>query len=365
VSCGRFRTCYFVERPPANKVGAKCASLIYPDVSTDRDPAARPGPGILYILWPVAKADEQSTLPPGGRERVCSACKTLVEKRSRAAQPDRAHGAVPGMSTLTVTTAGSVDGLPHTVTSVGGPADPLSYTEGGRLAAARATPGPDTAVPNVTDAVPLATLCVAQPCVPAAGGFGCAPATAVRSTTVVFGSSGSCMDAVAGADAESGNFAISTVVAAHGTLDGSPDAGGSSVPIDDDAAGASSTTGDATGTPTGSAGDQSASVPRPSVDLAIATVVDAYGTLDSSQRRAIGNMVSVHLAAEKPKEWRARSGNWRDLLYIRETVPRKVVVGPRHARRRSVEASSAVAGLCGQDEAAFWKMLTGVCRRAS
>ena len=40
-------------------------------------------------------------------------------------------------------------------------------------------------------------------------------------------------------------------------------------------------------------------------------------------------------------------------------------MGPRHARRRSVEASSAVARLCGQDEAELEKILTGVSRRAS
>jgi len=218
------------------------------------------------------------------------------------------------MSTMTVTAAGGVDGPPHTVTSGRGPADPLAYTEGGRLAAAPATPGPDIAAASVTDAMPLATLCVEQPGLNAAGGCGYAPATAVRSLTVGGGSSGSYMDAVAGADARSGDLAISTVVAAYGTLAGSSDAGGPSVQIDDDAAGASSTTGVATGTATGRAGDQSASVPRPSVDLAIATVVDAYGTLDTSQRRAVGNIVSVHLAAEKPKVWRARSGNGRDLL---------------------------------------------------
>ena len=325
MSRGRCRTCYFFERPTTNKVRAKCASLIHRDVSMDRAPAARPGPGIPCILWPVAKAAEQSTLPPDGRERVCSACKTLAWKRSRAAQLDRAYRAVPGMSTLTVTTAGGVDGLPHIVTRVGGPADLLAYTESGRLAAARATPGPDIAVASVTYEMPLATLCVAQPCVPAAGVSGCAPATAVRSSTVGVGSSGSCMDAVPGADAESGDLAISTVAAAHGTLDGSPDASGTSVPIDDDAAGAASTTGAATGTASGSAGDQSASVPRPSVDLAIATVVDAYGTLDSSQRLAVGNIFSIHPAAENPKEWRASSGSGRDFLYTRETVPRRLL----------------------------------------
>jgi len=231
------------------------------------------------------------------------------------------------------TTSGGVDGQPHTVTSVRGPADPLAYTEGGRLAAAPAIPVPHIAAASVTDAVPLATLCVAQPCVTAAGGSGCAPATAVRSRTVGFGSSGSCMDAVAGVDAPSGDLAISTVVAAYGTLVRSSDAGGPSVPIEDDAAGAPSTTGAATGTATGSAGDQSTSVPRPGVDLAISTVVDSYGSLDSSRRRAVGNIISAHLAGENPKVWRARSGNGRVLLCTRETVPRKIIVGPRRARR--------------------------------
>jgi len=79
----------------------------------------------------------------------------------------------------------------------------------------------------------------------------------------------------------------------------------------------------------------------------------------------VGNaIVSMHLAAEKPKEWRARSRNGRDLLYTRETMPRKIVVGRRQARRRSLEALSAVARLCRDDEAAMESVLEDTCRRA-
>ena len=68
--------------------------------------------------------------------------------------------------------------------------------------------------------------------------------------------------------------------------------------------------------------------------------------------------------AERPKVFRARSGNGRDILYTRETVPHKATVGPRRARRRSLEASSAVAGLCRDNEAAMEKILGDVCQRA-
>jgi len=120
----------------------------------------------------------------------------------------------------------------------------------------------------------------------------------------------------------------------------------------------------ASGAPTGSGAGLEARAAGPSVDLAIATVMAVCGSLGEAQRRSVDAIVSAHLVAEKPKVFRARSGNGRDILYTRETVPHKAIVGPRQARRRSLEASSAVARLCRDNEAAMEKILSDVCRRA-
>ena len=103
---------------------------------------------------------------------------------------------------------------------------------------------------------------------------------------------------------------------------------------------------------------------QPSVDSAIATVAAAYGTMNANQRQSVGTILRALLVAEKPSALRARAGNGRDLLYTRETVPLNAVVGRRHARRRSLEASAPVARLCRDDEAAVEAVLKSVCRRA-
>ena len=87
VSRGHCHLCYFRFRPATTPRRASCASTIHGDVSTDRIPSARPGPGILHFLWPDAKAAEQASLPVRNREMVCHACKTLAEQRSRASRP--------------------------------------------------------------------------------------------------------------------------------------------------------------------------------------------------------------------------------------------------------------------------------------
>jgi len=84
----------------------------------------------------------------------------------------------------------------------------------------------------------------------------------------------------------------------------------------------------------------------PSVDVALATVIAATGTFDEAQRQAVVAIVSAHLVAEKPQTLRARSANGRDRLCTRQTVSVKAVVGPRHARRRSLEVSFAIRALC-------------------
>ena len=120
----------------------------------------------------------------------------------------------------------------------------------------------------------------------------------------------------------------------------------------------------ASGAPTGSGAGLEARAAGPSVDLAIATVMAACGSLDEAQRRSVDAIVSPHLVAEKPKVFRAMSGNGRDILYTRQTVPYRAIVGPRQALRWSVEASSAVARLCRDSEAAVEKILGDLCRRA-
>jgi len=90
----------------------------------------------------------------------------------------------------------------------------------------------------------------------------------------------------------------------------------------------------------------------------------ACGSLGEAQRRSVDAIVSPHLVAEKPKVSRAMSGNGRDILYTRQTVPHRAIVRPRQARRWSFEASSAVARLCRDSEAAVEKILGDVCPRA-
>jgi len=155
------------------------------------------------------------------------------------------------------------------------------------------------------------------------------------------------------ADGDSVDLAVSTVVAANGPLAGAADLDGPALSSAGDGDGDSTATACAPAARTRSGADQAASRVRPSVDMAIATLIGAFGTLDEAQRRLVGKIVSMHLAAEKPKKCRSRSSNARDLLYTSETVSGKTVVGRRQARRRSLEASSAFARSCRDDEAAM------------
>jgi len=86
--------------------------------------------------------------------------------------------------------------------------------------------------------------------------------------------------------------------------------------------------------------------------LAIASVPAAYGTMDRIQWRSVDSIVCAQLVAQKAKELRSRSATYRDLLFTRQPVPQEAVVGFRHARRRSLEASATVAQLCREEEAA-------------
>ena len=120
----------------------------------------------------------------------------------------------------------------------------------------------------------------------------------------------------------------------------------------------------ASGAPTGSGAGLEARAARPSADLAISTVMAACGSLDVAQRRHFDAIASAHLVADKSQVFRSRSGNRRDVIFTHDTEPHKAKVGPRQACRRSPEASSAVARLCRDGEAAMEKILGDVCRRA-
>jgi len=88
------------------------------------------------------------------------------------------------------------------------------------------------------------------------------------------------------------------------------------------------------------------------------------GSLDVAQRRHFDAIASAHLVADKSQVFRYRSGNRPDVIFTCETEPHKAKVGPRHACRRSPEASSAVARLCRDGEAAMEKRLGDVCWQA-
>lgn len=90
----------------------------------------------------------------------------------------------------------------------------------------------------------------------------------------------------------------------------------------------------------------------PSANLAIATVMDACGSLGEVQRPSFVDILSVHLEAEIPRTFRSMSGKGRDIIYTPDTVPQKAVVGPRQASRWFLEESSAVTGLFLDSKAA-------------
>jgi len=109
---------------------------------------------------------------------------------------------------------------------------------------------------------------------------------------------------------------------------------------------------------------QAAGKAAPTVRLAIFTVAAAYGTMYRIQWQSADFIVCAHLMAEKPKELRSRSANYRGLLYTRETVPHEAGVGHRYARRRSLEATAIVAQLCREEEASMESVLKSVCQCA-
>ena len=95
-------------RPPARKrLGAQCHSLLHSLVKTDAAASSVPRPACLPFLWVPEKHDVQARLPPSGREKVCPACKTAAELRSRAVRhpPTRVSASVGGVSVPPAATA--------------------------------------------------------------------------------------------------------------------------------------------------------------------------------------------------------------------------------------------------------------------
>jgi len=99
--------CYSACRPPARKrLGAQCHSLLHPLVKTDAAASSMPGPAFLLTCG-SQKRGLQARLPPSDREKVCPACNTAAELRSRAVRhpPTRVSASVGGVSVPPAVTA--------------------------------------------------------------------------------------------------------------------------------------------------------------------------------------------------------------------------------------------------------------------
>jgi len=79
--------CYVVCRPPARKrLGTQCRSLLHLSVKTDTAASSVQGPACLPFLWAAERGTARAYLPPAERDKVCPACKTAAECRSRVAR---------------------------------------------------------------------------------------------------------------------------------------------------------------------------------------------------------------------------------------------------------------------------------------
>jgi len=83
--------------------------------------------------------------------------------------------------------------------------------------------------------------------------------------------------------------------------------------------------------PTGSGEGHETRAAGPSVDMAFDTRMAACDSSGEAQPRSFEAIVRAHLVAENLNTFRAMSGNGRDTLYTRKTVPHKAVGGPRHS----------------------------------
>jgi len=357
VSRGCCRACYFIKRPSPTRKWATCASVIHGDVSTNRRPTARPGLRILRILWADAKATEQAAFPSTDRDPVCSACRILAEKRSQAATTAGTTATVPSPTLPAVTPSSESPMLTGTVPQEATRARGLA----GPTAGDTITPAGEAHAISAGGERATALL-TAQ--ATRGGEVGLAGATSVAAAHVSVDSrlSGTCATAAAligarrlVAVADARDAAEPAPMPPIRPADGSHQQAGAALdtvrPAIHSADGGS---GLADATP-GAFG--------PSVDVALATVIAATGTFDEAQWQSIVAIVSAHLVAEKPQTLRARSTNGRDLLYTRQTVSVKAVVGPRHARRPSLEESLATRALCRDNEEAMERVLGDVSRQ--
>jgi len=233
---------------------------------------------------------------------VCPACRTLSEKRNRTAALSATRAELAAVDCTPDADARAQPAAPAAGALVG----PVTGTVGHSSGGVGADQGPDQAAGTAADGEPATAA-------------DCAPAPAVQCAPAVV-ADGAPIAAADGAPAR----ALARARVAIGV----------------------------------------SRTAQPSVDSAIATVASAYGTMNANQRQSVGTILRAHLGAENPSALRARPGNGRDLLYIRETVPLKAVVGRRHARRRSLEESATVARLCRDEDAAVEAVLKSVFRRA-
>jgi len=299
---GRCLPCYMRARPTRSALHPTCSSAIHGDVSTDKKPTVHPSPGILPILWLGPKAAEKAGLSRLRLQKVLPARCTLSEKRNHEAALSATRA---DLAAADCTPAADARAQP-TAPAAGALVGRVTGTVGHSSLGVGADHAPAQVAGTAADGEPVtAADCASAPAVQ------CAPAVVSDGASIA---AADCAPALA--------------------LDRARVAIGVFRPA------------------------------QPCVDSVIETVAAAYGTMTDNQRQSVGTILRAHLMPEKPSALRARAGNGSDRLYTRETVPLKAVFGRRHARRPSLEASTTVARLCRDDEAAVEAVLKSVCRRA-
>ena len=100
-------TCYHASPPVGKRVASQCLSLLHSEVKTDTAASSLPGPACLPFLWGTKNGEAQARIRRAEREKVCAACKTAAEYRSRAVRhpPPRVSTPVCGASTPSTTVA--------------------------------------------------------------------------------------------------------------------------------------------------------------------------------------------------------------------------------------------------------------------
>ena len=92
-------SCYHASPPVGKRVAPQCLSLLHASVKTDTAASFIPGPACLPYLWGTQKEEAKGRLPRAEIEKVCAACKTAAEYRSRAVRrpPTRVPATVCGV----------------------------------------------------------------------------------------------------------------------------------------------------------------------------------------------------------------------------------------------------------------------------